>query len=387
MDATRRGFLRSSTWSSVLLPWTFLSLRGGSPSAAGQPQNQPVLFTGDGLNLSPAEHSALLRKLVDDADFKPDSYLQGGAVERLEQRFAAVLGKERALFFPTGTLANHLALRQLAGDRRRVLVQSESHVYCDEGDGAQLLSGLNLIPLAPGRATVEAEEIAQAVNRSSEPPYPVRVGAISIESPIRRRNGEVFDFEEMKKISAFAREKGIGLHLDGARLFLASAYTRIPPLQYAALFDTVYVSLYKYLNAPFGAILAGPHSLLKSMVALRHQFGSGLYHAWQPAAVALHYLEGFTERYQSAVERSEELLRLIQDSAGIRLERVPSGSNIVGIHIPDGRAGTFQQRLADAGIIVRKPAPDSQIIWLMINETINRRPPQELARQFLAALR
>ena len=234
---------------------------------------------------------------------------------------------------------------------------------------------------------MRAEEIEQAVSRSSEPPYPVPVGAISIESPVRRRHGEVFDFEEMKKISSFARENEIGLHLDGARLFLASAYTRIAPAEYAALFDTVYVSLYKYLNAPFGAILAGPRDLLESAVAVRHQFGSGLYHAWQPAAVALHYLEGFGERYQSAVQKSEELLRLIQDSAGIRVERVPSGSNIVGVQIPAGRAGIFQQRLADAGIIVRKPATDSQTIWLMINETINRRTPEELAEQFLAALR
>jgi threonine aldolase len=387
MDTNRRGFLRSSVWSGMMLPWAPFSWQGGSPNSSGQPQNQRVLFTGDGLSLSPAEQAALLGRLVGDANFKSDTYLQGGVVERLEQRFATVLGKENALFFPTGTLANHLALRLLAGELHRVLVQSESHVYCDEGDGAQLLSGLNLIPLAPGRATVRAEEVEQAVSRSSEPPYPVPVGAISIESPVRRRNGEVFDFEEMKKISSFAREKGIGLHLDGARLFLASAYTRITPAQYAALFDTVYVSLYKYLNAPFGAILAGPRNLLESAVTLRHQFGSGLYHGWQPAAVALHYLEGFGERYQTAVQKSEELLRLIQDSAGIGVERVPSGSNIVGIHIPAGRAGVFQQRLADAGIIVRKPATDSQTIWLMINETINRRSAKELAEEFLAALR
>lgn len=343
-------------------------------------------MVGDGLSLSPGEYALLLGKLVDEAGFKPDTYLQGGAVEKLEQRFAAILGKEYALFSPTGTLANHLALRQLAGDHRRVLVQSESHVYRDEGDGAQLLSGLNLVPLAPGRATVKLEEIAQAVTSSSEPPYPVPVGAISIESPVRRRNGEVFDFEEMKKIGAFARERRIGLHLDGARLFLASAYTRIPPAQYAALFDTVYVSLYKYFNAPFGAILAGPRRLLEPIVTLRHQFGSGLYHAWQPAAVALHYLEGFTERYQAAVQSAEELLRRLEESAGIRVERVPSGSNIVGIRIPDGRAEIFRQRLAQSGIVVRKPAKDSPLIWLMVNETINRRPAEELARQFLAAL-
>jgi len=384
MNLTRRGFLGSGALSALALPGVALARQIASQGAATP---QRVMFVGDGLSLSPLEHAALLDKLVSESGFGPDTYLAGGVVERLEQRFASILGKEQAVFFPTGTLANHLALRQLAGERRRALVQSESHVYCDEGDSVQLLSGLNLVPLASGRATVKFEEVVQAVSRSAEPPYPVPVGAISIESPVRRRNGEVFDFEEMKKISAFAREKRIGLHLDGARMFLASAYTRITPAQYSALFDTVYVSLYKYFNAPFGAVLAGPRSLMEPIITLRHQFGSGLYHAWQPAAVALHYLDGFTERYQRAVQGAEELLRQLQDKAGVRVERVSSGSNIIGIHLPGGRADTFRQRLADAGIVVRAPADNSQPIWLMVNETINRRQPEDLARQFVAALK
>jgi len=386
MNLTRRGFLGSGALSALALPGVALARQIASEGAA-TPQDQRVMFVGDGLSLSPVEHATLLDKLVRESGFGPDTYLAGGVVERLEQRFANLLGKERAIFFPTGTLANHLALRQLSGEHRRALVQSESHVYCDEGDSAQLLSGLNLVPLAPGRATVKFEEVVQAVNRSAEPPYPAPVGAISIESPVRRRNGEVFDFEEMKKISAFAREKRIGLHLDGARMFLASAYTRITPAQYSALFDTVYVSLYKYFNAPFGAVLAGPRSLMEPIITLRHQFGSGLYHAWQPAAVALHYLDGFTERYQKAVQSADELLRQLEDKAGVRVERVPSGSNIVGIHLPEGRADSFRQRLANAGVVVRAPADNSRAIWLMVNETINRRQPDDLVREFLAALK
>ena len=80
------------------------------------------------------------------------------------------------------------------------------------------------------------------------------VGVISIESPVRRAHGEVFDFAEMQRIAAFARERRIGLHLDGARVFLATAYTGITPAEYSALFDTVYVSLYKYFNAAGGAV-------------------------------------------------------------------------------------------------------------------------------------
>src|SRR5215469_15570625 len=110
---------------------------------------------------------------------------------------------------------------------RRVLVQRESHIYNDSGDCAQELSGLSLVPLAPERATFTLAEVEAEVARAEEGRVSTPVGAISIESPVRRVLGEVFDFVEMQRIAAFARDKGIGLHLDGARLFLASAYTRI----------------------------------------------------------------------------------------------------------------------------------------------------------------
>src|ERR1700724_2546465 len=105
--------------------------------------------------------------------------------------------------------------------------------------------------------------------------------------------GGRFDFDQMKRITAWARERGIGLHLDGARLFLESAYSNRPVREYAALFDTVYISLYKYFNAASGAILAGPKALLGELFNPRRMFGGGLHQAWPFAAVALHYMDGF----------------------------------------------------------------------------------------------
>ena len=285
----RRTFLKAG------IPAT-APLLAQSSQPAPTDETRRVFLTGDGVNLTPAEYAQLLARITASGS-KPDSYLKGGAVEELENRLAKMLGKERGLFLPTGTLANHLGVRLLAGSRKRVLVQEESHLYRDESDCAQALSGLNLVPLASGRATFTAREIADAVDRSGMPPYPVPVGAISIESPVRRMNGQAFDFGEMKKISAFAREKKIGLHLDGARMFLASAYTGIAPVAYSALFDTVYVSLYKYFNAPFGAVLTGPAALIEEASYLRRQFGGALAHGREPAAVALHYLDGFEDRH------------------------------------------------------------------------------------------
>jgi len=352
--------------------------------ASSQNSSQlPVLLVGDGVHLTNPQYAELLASLT-AGGAKIDSYLAGGAVEELESRFAKLLGKERALFFPTGTLANHLAVRLLAGERRHVLVQEESHLYRDEGDGAQALSGLNMVPLAPGCATIKATEIVEAVEKAAAPPYPVPVGAISIESPVRRTHGQAFDFEEMKKISTFAREKKIGMHLDGARMYLASAYTGIAPATYAALFYTVYVSLYKYFNAPFGAILTGPAALIERAAVLRHQFGGGVLHAWESAAVAMHYLDGFEERYQKAVHAGDDLIRCLEEK-NFRVHRLETGTNVFQLEFPSTPGQDYQKRLADRGIMIGK-LPAKGPLDFQINETILRRSPMEIAQELSNAL-
>jgi threonine aldolase len=357
-----------------------------TPQAAAQPAQPPVLFVGDGLSLSPAQYASLLTTITAKESFRRDTYLKNGPVEELENTMATLLGKERALFLPTGTLANHLAVRMLAGETRKVLVQAESHLYRDEGDCAQLLSGLNLVPLGPGRATLSAGEVAKAVDEAAGPPYPAPVGAISIESPVRRCDGQVFEFDEMQKVCAYCRARQVGTHLDGARMFLASAYTGVSPAQYAALFDTVYVSMYKYFNAPFGAILAGPASLMARIEVLRHQFGSAIYQGWESAAVALEHVHGFSERYQAAARNGEKLFQLLQASGRFQIERVPSGSNIARLRLAGGGSlDRLRDRLAEAGIRIggAKGASETN---LQINETISRRPVAEIAGAFAAAI-
>jgi threonine aldolase len=376
----RRTFLKSATLPSLGLALTTRLDAQVMPGPLQQPER--VVLSGDGLSLSPVEYARLLTTMAAGDGFRRDTYLKGGPVEALEQRFAALLGKEAALFLPTGTLANHLAVRVLAGERRKVIVQEESHLYRDEGDCAQLLSGLNLVPLAPGRATITVEEMTKAVSQAAAAPYPAPAGAISIESPVRRVKGQVFDFEEMKKVCAFARQQQIGTHLDGARMFLASAYTGVTPAQYSALFDTVYVSLYKYFNAPFGAILAGPRPIIERAATLRHQFGSLVYQGWETATVALHFVEGFAERYTGAVRRGESLIRLLEADARFRLERVKGGSNVFGFALASGAPlDDLRDRLAQAGIVLggAKGVTEATI---QVNETILRRPVGEIARAF-----
>src|SRR5260370_41822116 len=124
-----------------------------------------VQFRSDGLGLSPGAYARLLAEIAETQGIAEDDYSRDGVVSELEARMAAVLGKEAAVFMPSGTLANHLALRLLARTGRRVLVQRESHLYNDEGDCAQQLSGLHLVPLAQGRATFTLDEAVAAIPR------------------------------------------------------------------------------------------------------------------------------------------------------------------------------------------------------------------------------
>ncbi len=340
----------------------------------------------DGLVLTPQDYAALLQRITADGKTVEDYYSQGGAVAQLEAACARLLGKETAVFMPTGTLANHLALRALAGADRRVIVQHESHLFNDTGDCAQTLSQLTLIPLGRGQATFTRADVEEVVGRTASGRVATKVGAISIETPVRRKAGEQFAANDLREVTTFARQQGIRLHLDGARMLLASAYSGMAPSEYAAMFDTVYISLWKGLNAASGAILAGPKSLLDGMFHTRRMFGGGLPQAWPYAAVALHYLDGFVERFRAGVQVSESFITELNARGGISAQRVVNGTNIFRVPVAGIDTARLRTTLASRGIEIAAAPAGAPVITLQVNESWARRNGPELATEFLRAL-
>ena len=377
-DLSRRTLIGLSTATG--LAWGS-RLRGEAAARAASPQ--PVRMDVDGLGLTTTEFAALLQRL--SAAIVPDEYSLGGEVAELEAFFAQVLGKQRAVFLPSGTLANQLAVRKLSRGKPRVIVQEQSHLYNDSGDCAQRLSALNLVPLAMGRATFTRLDVERELARTASGRVATGVRVISIESPVRRLHGAMFDLAEMRAISALAREKGIGLHLDGARLFVASAYTGVPPADYAALFDTAYVSLWKSFSSGSGAILAGPSALLDDMFEERRMFGGALYSAWPFAAVARHHAPGLIERLRAGIAASDALIAALAASDAFAVERVPNGTSKMKLSVRGVAAADYRGRLGSRGIELPEPGVDGAF-WLTVNETWARMSPSELAGAFRAAL-
>lgn len=380
MTLNRRSFLGALPIASLALASSrahaqYASSATAAPVIAAPPAVADyatlVQLFGDALPRDPMAESARLQALLDRHAKPVDGYLAGGAVAELEAKFSILLGKEDTVFMPTGTLANHVALRLLCGESKHALVQQESHVYRDESNAVTTLSGINLVPLAPGRAAPTMDEVAAAIERAELGPYPIKVGAIALESPVRRAQGAALSPALVAGIASLARAKNIRLHLDGARLLLMSGTPGFSVQSYCAPFDTVYVSLYKYLGAPFGGVLSGPKPLMARARELRHLFGGTIYHGWQAALPALDALDGVEQRYADVRAAGERLLAGLARTPGFKVQLVENGSNLVMLEIAPERLAGLDERLKRANVRVGKISDGK--LQLGFNESILRR--------------
>jgi len=384
-----RRRLLAATLPASLMMLDLGKIASAAPASTAAPRPRPtfsersVLLAGDTVPQTALDWTRHLQQLVERTPDVRDGYLAEGAVQTLEARFAALLGKQDAAFLPTGTLANNLALRVLCGENRHALVQHDSHLYLDESNAASTLNGLHLVPLAKGRAAPTLEEVTAAIDEAEHGPYPLKVGAISLESPVRRADGAMVPYDVAQAISRLARSKKIGMHLDGARLLLASGTPGFELNAYSALFDTVYVSLYKYLGAPFGAVLAGDKDTVARIRDLRHIFGSTIYQGWPAALPALAALDGFETHFIAARRVAERLFAGLTAAGGYTLQPVEHGSNIAFLALAPERAAGLSERLRKADIHLREPKNGR--VQIDINETLLRRDADELIRVFTGA--
>ncbi|MBC6492994.1 threonine aldolase family protein [Flavihumibacter stibioxidans] len=384
----RRDFLRSSGMAIVPAMIPFSSTLANDPAKNESASPGIIKFFGDGEMFEPADYLQELNQIQGNSPIVKDRYGTGGAVEALEKKFEAITGKEKAIFMPSGTMANQLAIAVLSGSNAKVIVQETSHVFRDEADAAQSVFSKRLVPLAKNETGFTAQQLKQAIeDLKKEEVFFSGIGVVSVENPVRRADGRMVPLDEIKQISAYCRSNNIKLHLDGARIYMASAWSGIPVKEYASYFDTVYISLYKYLGASGGAILCGDKKIIDQMPHLVKIHGGNMYGNWTNAAMALHRLEGIETRLQDARKRGNEIFSGLHKIQGISIEPLENGTNIFRMKLGNNLNGKNLQENLNKQFNIRIGAPDKQNqVLLSVNETLLYRNAEYVINAFRNSL-
>jgi threonine aldolase len=269
------------------------------------------------------------------AEVGDDQYGEDPSVNRLQDRVAELLGKEMALWFPTGTMTNQVAVRSLTRPGDDVVVARESHAVWHEVGGGAANAGVQFTEIGSG-GTFAAAEFVAAVKPQGHFLYPGTT-LVEIEDTHNRAGGIVFPPDEAAAICAAARERGIASYLDGARLWNAAVAGRRSPAAVAAPFDLVSVALSKGLGAPGGSLLAGSRDLLPTLLRFRRMAGGAMRQVGGFAAAGLYALD-------------HHLDRLAEDHANARLIAEAVAGTRYGIIDPaDVRTNIVVWRLRDSG--------------------------------------
>jgi threonine aldolase len=383
----RRNFLRTGSLTALPVLAPAIPVLAGTKTPLPA-EDKIVNFIGDGLMLAPDAYIGKLSEIMASKKINRDFYGEGGVVEELEKKFVHITGKEKAIFMPSGTMANELAIHVLSGDNTKVFVQELSHIYRDEADAAQSVFNKRLIPIAKGEYSFTLEELQSLIDyHNTGEVFKSGIGAISIEVPVRRADNRTISIEEIRRISRYCRDNNFKLHLDGARLYMASTFTGVSIKEYSSYFDTVYISLYKYLGAAGGAVLCGSKEVIDKMRHLVKVHGGAVFGNWPNAAMANHFLDGFEKRMRDAKEQAGELFALLSQ-VGIKVSALPGGTNLFTMQLP---AGISDEKLSavlskEHAITIGKKAKDG-LLRIKINETLLYRDNQKILQSFKDAVK
>ena len=292
--------------------------------------------------------TAPMRQAIAAADVGDDHLDGDPTTRRLEARVAALLGKEAALFFPSGTMANLAAIMTHAAPGTEILVDADAHVVNLTGAGIPL-AGVQPRFVAPSARTISAADVRRTVRPASR--YSPRPSLLSVENTHNGAGGAITSLAELREIGNVAREVGIPLHLDGARLWNVEAATGVSVAEYAACADTVMVSFSKGLGAPVGAALAGTATVMGAAWNARKRLGGGLRQSGVIAAGALFGIENHRERLPVDHVNAARFANAVSGAGGARV--VPPDTNIVMIDLPPSmRADETARRAASSGLLV-----------------------------------
>jgi threonine aldolase len=301
---------------------------------------------------SPGMRAAMAAAPVGD-----DQYGEDPSVNRLQGRIAALLGKERALFVPSGTMANQIALKLLTRPGEEVLLGHDAHMMWHEAGAGAANSGVLFTAIGRG-GLFTADDFRAALKPPGHIVMPA-TGLVAIENTHNLGGGLVWPQEEAAAVCAAARAAGIASYLDGARLFNAAAASGLSLAELAAPFDLASVALSKGLGCPVGSVLAGSTELIARAVRLRRMFGGAMRQSGILAAAGLYALDHHQEKLRKDHANARLIAERLAALPGIRLDLATVETNIVVFHLdaalPDAAAIVAAAR--QAGVLVSALGP------------------------------
>ena len=291
-----------------------------------------------------------MRQAMAEAEVGDDVLGDDPTVKGLEQRTAELLGKDAAIFVPSGTMANQLSIRCHTQPGDEMLLDANAHIYWYEAGGSAALSGVICRTLSGVRGVFSSADVCAALRPTDIHFPPTRL--LSIENTHNRGGGAIWPLEQIQEVCRVAREAGIRTHLDGARLWNASVATGIPESEYAKGFDSVSVCFSKGLGAPVGSAIAGGAELVNNARRFRKQFGGGMRQAGIIAAGALYALQHHRERLAEDHANAKRLASGLSEIPGIHVNFDMIDTNMVYFDVKRQPAMQLVDLLKETNILV-----------------------------------
>jgi len=298
-----------------------------------------------------------MRRAMAEAAVGDDVLGDDPTVNTLERRVAERLGKEAAVYMPSGTMTNQTAIRAHTEPGDEIILEAVAHSYFFEGGGPAALSGVSCRLLAGERGIFTAEQVRAAV-RPRNYHYPFSK-LVCVENTHNRGGGSIWPLERIAEVEKAAREAGLAMHMDGARLWNASVATGIPEREYAKYFDSVSVCFSKGLGAPVGSALAGTAKFIDRARRFRKMFGGGMRQAGIIAAGALFALENHRARLAEDHANARRLAEGIARLPGVALDPTTVETNIVIFRTSTMPPAEWMARLKALGVLVLAGSADT----------------------------